>query len=303
MFGAYFEELLGQTGFKGDQLVVEIVESNISSNLGLENAADYYRGHGCLIAVDDFGAGHSNFDRIWSIKPEIVKLDRTMIVQASKRPEIRRILPEIVSLIRTSGSLCLIEGIETSDEFLLALETDIDFVQGFYFALPEKEPSDPSLSEFSVLLSKNRALLNRHQEPIEIRTLKYSFEEITRYALHEKVSDLLGPLFISYPFIARYFALDSAGCQIGSTWERENRPKTDCRFLPITGRANTDWSHRAYFREAINHIGTSYLSSPYLSTTGIHICRTLSIAIEKNGIIYVYCLDIEWNGEGGILNT
>ncbi len=37
---------------------------------------------GCLLAIDDFGAGHSNFERVWNLKPDIVKLDRTLLVRA-----------------------------------------------------------------------------------------------------------------------------------------------------------------------------------------------------------------------------
>lgn len=294
-YGPYFEELLHRTGFRGDQLVIEIVENTISSNNNLEVAAEYYRSHKSLVAVDDFGAGHSNFDRIWSIKPEIVKLDRTILVQASKSSDIRRILPELVSLVRASGSLCLIEGIETPDECLLALETDIDFVQGFYFAKPEKNPLPPPLLDFSNILSKSRALIVRAREPIEVRSLMASFEEITRYSPHEDIFSLLGALFTHYPSVSRYFVLDQYGCQIGNNWERNIPTIPDNRFLPLMNTKNADWSHRAYFREAVHHVGTSYISSPYLSTTGAHICRTMSMAVEKDGEIYVYCIDIEWN--------
>ncbi|MBV8259673.1 MAG: EAL domain-containing protein, partial [Paraburkholderia sp.] len=32
-----------------------------------------------LVALDDFGAGFSNFDRVWRYRPDIVKLDRSLV--------------------------------------------------------------------------------------------------------------------------------------------------------------------------------------------------------------------------------
>ena len=40
---------------------------------------DEVRATGCLLALDDFGAGHSNFDRVWNIQPDIVKLDMGLV--------------------------------------------------------------------------------------------------------------------------------------------------------------------------------------------------------------------------------
>lgn len=293
-YGTYFEDLLIETGFSGSQIVVEVIENNIAEQVNLEASANKYRSLGCLVAVDDFGAGHSNFDRIWLMKPEIVKLDRTMLVQASRRKDIRRIMPQIVSLIRSSGSLCLMEGVETEEEFVLTLETEIDFVQGYYFARPEPLTLSSRPSEFSKLLSKDRAIGARHIEPIDMRSIKASFEEVVRYTPHSRIQESLMPLFGIYKIIVRFFVLDLYGCQVGETWERGSRTNHDQRFLPITGSANTEWSHRAYFREAVNHVGRTYLSAPYLSTTGAHICRTISLAVEKDGDLQVYCLDIDW---------
>ena len=45
---------------------------------GTRAAMEYYRELGCVIVLDDFGAGHSNFDRIWRLNPDIVKIDREM---------------------------------------------------------------------------------------------------------------------------------------------------------------------------------------------------------------------------------
>lgn len=47
----------------------------------------FYRDLGCLIAIDDFGAGHSNFERIWALSPHLVKLDRSVVRCYLLRPD------------------------------------------------------------------------------------------------------------------------------------------------------------------------------------------------------------------------
>ncbi len=94
---------------------------------------------GFLIALDDFGAGHSNFDRVWSIKPDIVKLDRSLVAGLAQDRSRQRVVAQMVSLLHECGSLVLMEGVETHDEALVALESDVDFVQGYYFGRPQPE--------------------------------------------------------------------------------------------------------------------------------------------------------------------
>src|SRR5690606_3189599 len=96
-----------------------------------------------LVAIDDFGAGESNFERVWRLRPDIVKLDRAMITEAAQNPLVQRILPGIVSLVHEAGALVVMEGIETERQALIALKSDVDFVQGFYFLRPSFQAFGP----------------------------------------------------------------------------------------------------------------------------------------------------------------
>ena len=129
----FMKELFSHTGLPPHRIVIEILESEIQDRNYLKDLISHFRGLGCLIAVDDFGAGHSNFDRIWDLAPDIVKIDRTMIYRASQSIRVERILTGIVSLIHEAGSLVIIEGVETERESLVAIATNADMVQGYYF--------------------------------------------------------------------------------------------------------------------------------------------------------------------------
>lgn len=82
-YGAFFNQLLQTLQFPARRVVVEILEGAVHDEAQLAVAAEYYRAIGCLVALDDFGAGHSNFERIWRLKPDIVKLDLSLIHAAA----------------------------------------------------------------------------------------------------------------------------------------------------------------------------------------------------------------------------
>ncbi len=293
-FGRFFEEILDWTGVDPQKLVVEILESAIEEKAFLAEAATYYRECGSLIAIDDFGSGHSNFDRIWSIKPEIVKIDRSMILHASKSQEVRRLMPEMVSLIRASGSLCLIEGIENPEEGHIALETEADFVQGFYFGRPEPQPDIAIGLQFEQLLEhlQNPEIPQKDSQAFSKILERFYYLVDLNPVSRQKMT--LEGIFSDFPCVVRYFILDDKGQQIGGNMDRPSFESLDNRFRPLMNTSCANWSHRSYFRHAMDHFGHVQISAPYLSTTGVHVCRTISLAVNATGPLRVHCLDLDW---------
>jgi EAL domain-containing protein (putative c-di-GMP-specific phosphodiesterase class I) len=135
-FGAYFAEVLEAHGLPAERVAVELTESPLPSEERLASAIEYYRDLGCLIVVDDFGAGHSNFDRVWRLKPDIVKIDREMTRRLSSNSVARRMLAGIVSVLHDAGAAVCVEGIETEDQAISSLDAGADLVQGYYFSRP-----------------------------------------------------------------------------------------------------------------------------------------------------------------------
>src|SRR5436190_6437202 len=138
--GPFFKELLQAFGMPPQRIVVEITENETPDERVLEEAAHYYKDIGCLVAIDDFGAGHSNFNRIWRLKPDIIKLDRQMISHAAQDPAARRGLVGISALLHEVGALVLAEGIETEEEARVVVQSEVDLLQGYYFQRPYVGP-------------------------------------------------------------------------------------------------------------------------------------------------------------------
>ncbi|PKU24884.1 EAL domain-containing protein [Telmatospirillum siberiense] len=134
--GSAFETLLQYCGLKPTQVVLEIVESRIDDLGRLVEAVSDYQQRGYRVAIDDFGCQDSNFDRLWQLSPDFVKLDRSLVVQSMVNPRARLIFPKLVEIIHDLEAQVVCEGIETPDQHDLAISSGVDLLQGYYYARP-----------------------------------------------------------------------------------------------------------------------------------------------------------------------
>lgn len=142
-----FAKMIEFYGVQPSQIVIEILETGVSDEAHLVDAVNLYRKLGCKIAIDDFGIGYSNFDRLWRLRPDFVKLDRSVIQIAVHDSHTRLVLCNMVKLIHECGAKVVIEGIEERAEAIVALAAGADYLQGFYFAHPGQTAMPESLSQ------------------------------------------------------------------------------------------------------------------------------------------------------------
>lgn len=131
-----FGDMIRHYGVDPSAVVVEILETGVSDEAKLIDAAQLYRQLGCRVAIDDFGIGYSNFDRLWRLKPDFVKIDRSVTASAVRDAQARLVLANMVKLIHECGAQVIVEGIETREQATLAIDVGTDYVQGYYFARP-----------------------------------------------------------------------------------------------------------------------------------------------------------------------
>lgn len=297
-YGPFFKDLLDEYDFPAHRVVIEVVEQPISDNGLLMETINYYKKLGCLIAIDDFGAGHSNFDRIWTLKPDIVKLDRSFLIKASRNGNIRDLLTGIVSLLHQAGSLVLMEGIETMDQALMAIESDVDFVQGFYFGRPFTRlgPDFERFTHFKDLFDHYKAgsILDKNLFQEKIRNYEVVFKSaVEELKKGRSLKDATSKLLLA-PSVIRCYQIGTDGIQIGSTIVSDTcRTMIDKRYKPLEDAKSADWFRRHYLRRAILHPGQLQVTRPYLSITGAHMCITVSIKFSAGGSESVLCCDIQ----------
>ncbi|MBF0628576.1 MAG: EAL domain-containing protein [Magnetococcales bacterium] len=290
-----------------DRVVVEILERRIQDEQLILEAVEFYRGLGCLIAVDDFGAGQSNFDRVWNLDADIVKLDRSLVVQAAINPRASPFLSSITTMLHQAGKLVLLEGIETEEHARIAMNADVDFVQGFYFARPSpflsnRETISASIEQVSsALLCAEKDAGARQTLEMEEHVARF-LAVLNNFELKSKGSqEYKAFLFVDYlrnPTVLRWFQLDENGVQVGKNINKSLlEGGMDEFFSPLGDAQGADWSRRDYFRRAMRYFGKPQVTGPYFSLPDAQTCVTLSIALRRNdGEIRVYCSDLIWDG-------
>lgn len=294
-FGSYFRD----AALDAHRIVVEIVETRSYDERQLADAVEGFRDLGCLVAIDDFGAGESNFERVWRLRPDLVKLDRAMLEEATDNPLVRHVLPGLVSLVHEIGCLVVLEGIETAEQAHIALEADVDFVQGFYFSRPTlTPPSLPSMRDkFAELASRVRSSMSSRTESDRgfIGAYLGGFEACA--ASLEDGSGLADAcaLFLAVSGVQRLYLLNAEGIQLTENLESPDvLSAADRRYDPCATGVGADWYRRPYFQRALAAPRVVQVSRPYLSIRDARCCVTLSIAFERDGELLVLCADIDF---------
>ena len=154
-------KLTEEHGIPPERVVIEILESKINDASALERFIAAHRKRGFLIALDDMGAGHSNLERIPTIKPDIIKLDRSLIQNIDREYHKQELFDFFIKMAHRIGVFVVVEGIETEAEALSCLERGADLVQGFYFARPQL-PDRKSLERGLEHASRLRGVLTDH---------------------------------------------------------------------------------------------------------------------------------------------
>jgi EAL domain-containing protein (putative c-di-GMP-specific phosphodiesterase class I) len=134
--GREFAGLIRYYGLFPNRVCVEILETLCSDEAALVEAVNSYREVGASIAMDDFGVGCSGFGRVIALKPDIVKIDRSLLARSMGDEESKRALPQMIEALHEAQARVAIEGIESEPEARFAIAARADYMQGNFLCPP-----------------------------------------------------------------------------------------------------------------------------------------------------------------------
>lgn len=133
--------MVDELGLRRDQIVFEIIESERLPELShLQRIVDYYRENGFGVALDDLGVGFSSLSLLPALRPDYVKLDRSLIQNVDADPAKALIARKLLEVAQELGLSSVAEGIERVEEWDWVREHGASFVQGYLFARPASPP-------------------------------------------------------------------------------------------------------------------------------------------------------------------
>jgi EAL domain-containing protein (putative c-di-GMP-specific phosphodiesterase class I) len=119
-------------------LVVELTEHEHVENLArLRRRLDAVRSAGAVLALDDVGAGWSGLQQVVELRPEIVKIDRSLVARLHEDPARRAVAELLRAFTERVGGTLLAEGVEQLDELSALLHLDVHLGQGYLLGRPQ----------------------------------------------------------------------------------------------------------------------------------------------------------------------
>lgn len=293
-YDSLIDELCNHFQVPHRRVVIEMIEEPAADETLFKKTVDALRARDLLIAIDDFGTGFSNFDRLWQVRPDIVKLDRSLVARMATPGADPQFAAQLITMLHRAGTMVLGEGVETEAELLTLMEADADFVQGYWLGEPH-----PTLGEAAAAASPTMdSIWERYRThagsaprpPIDFT----EFEEAVRagaqiYRVTGRL-ELAARQVFGRSSARRVFVLDAEGEQRQPSIAHESAPRP-ARLWPLFPDTRSNWSRRAYFKRALATPGRVAVMGPHYSLTEGRDCYTAAVTVEFGGELQVFCID------------
>lgn len=132
-----WRELELQFGELLEKVVIELTEQSEPSPEMLEVVHERLGRNHMQLAIDDYGTGYSNTSNLVKYKPDVVKIDRSLIEDINLNPKMQRLVQGLIEFMHENGYLALAEGVETYEEMKTMIQLGSDLLQGYYVSKPK----------------------------------------------------------------------------------------------------------------------------------------------------------------------
>ena len=280
-----------------ERVVIEVLEGRAPNLDALVRFVEDRKAEGFLIAVDDYGTGHSNPERLVRIEPDIVKIDRALVHGAASSVPRREACRSVAELARAIGALVVAEGVEREEDLVELSMMGIDLFQGFLLARPHAEISSGTATAELAVASHQPLLRERVEVELDRRReLRLRDERVVSAVAAQLVRASLGSLELTAADVLdavqgleALYVLDERGIQLTSTWLRVDGPRR-ASFRPAA--AGSDLALQDYFLGVADG-SQAYVTRPYVSMASGRMAVTYSRrATLRDGCVVIVCCDI-----------
>ncbi|WAH35159.1 bifunctional diguanylate cyclase/phosphodiesterase [Alicyclobacillus dauci] len=180
--------ILEHRELKPYDVVLEITErSAISDFAQFARILERCRRSGYLIAVDDAGAGYSSLQTIAEVKPDFIKIDRSL-VNGIDRDRVKETL--VASLCQAAiacNSKVIAEGIETYEELERVAQLGVPYVQGFLLSRPTPNVRPISAGVTAML----QQAMTSVRPPVDVTTIGQIAKDVHTFPAYVEASKVV----------------------------------------------------------------------------------------------------------------
>jgi len=132
-------DFLEKNPLDSKRVVLELLEDEIFRDFTLvREFITKVKSYGVKIAIDDFGAGYSNFERLLDFQPDILKIDGSLIKNIDKNEFSRNIVETIQEFATKMDIKTVAEFVSSEEIFTIVNDIGIDYSQGYFIDEPRE---------------------------------------------------------------------------------------------------------------------------------------------------------------------
>jgi diguanylate cyclase (GGDEF)-like protein len=133
-----FAESVRRHGLSTRLITLEITESAVMERGGItQKILRHLQRLGFRVALDDFGTGYSSLSYLTRLRPDVLKLDRSLVADIDLDASARTVVIGIVALAKALNIRVVAEGVEREAQFGLLASMGCEMMQGFLLGRPE----------------------------------------------------------------------------------------------------------------------------------------------------------------------
>lgn len=118
-------------------LIIELTESTILTSMSnSKRQVDQLRELGVRLALDGFGTGHSSLGHLRELPIDILKIDRSFILELTSESQAAQFVQAIATLARALRICTVAEGVEEYEQVAALQRLSVDEAQGFLLGRP-----------------------------------------------------------------------------------------------------------------------------------------------------------------------
>lgn len=293
----YLNMQVAQNGISEKNIVIEINESKAQHMSGLTEFVHTYKNYGFLIALDDVGAGFSNMNRITLLKPDIIKIDRSIIHKMDKIYHQQEVFKSLVNLSIKIGALIVAEGVETRAEAVEVLKLGAQVIQGFYFEKPQSDylPDCAMIEKTVGVVEGYKDYLQQEMDEFNDKYFRYT--KIVNQMIRTLIKNGVDSFDCSYldamsqsGLIDCAYVLDEFGIQCSDTIG-SNCFNVSEKLVFQSAEKGVDHSIKNFYFRLISRQINTHVTEPYVSMATGRLCTTYSKVFLYQQKKYILCVD------------
>lgn len=281
--------MIDEAGLDPRRVVIEITET-AGELERLQRLVKQYHAGGLRVAIDDFGAGGSQIDRIIALAPDMIKLDMRLFKMAAQGGLSADVLLGMMAIAERAGCEVVCEGVESIEEFCFGIECGAHYMQGFLFAqgLPTPLASDHFTPQVDTLIQQyfERKCVRLSHTIDHSRALKSAVLGLQRELQNNSYPETVSREPLHQLGVMRFFICDTQGRQLSPNYELGgDRITLDARYVGY------NWSWRPYFPTLTAMRERSdfdlVASATYRDASTSVLCKTFGLFLDERRVLLV----------------